>query len=142
MLTTQDVQALRVIFTNSFLPSLHRDINRFLALFFPDSGDEYLLFFRAHDVELNHESHLLTSSLYRQNDTNLLPQKIFVRAQCEIKKLLTRAAYLCAWLLPSSGPYLTMVEKMMVSLISYTHSIHDFSVAEVTQGWSVQVLED
>ncbi len=30
----------------------------------------------------------------------------------------------------------------MVSLISYTHSIHDFSVAEVTQGWAVQVLED
>lgn len=137
VLTTQDVQALRVIFTNSFLSSLHTDIKRFLSLFFLNSGEEYLLFFRAHDVELNHEPPLLTSSLYRQNDTNLLPQKIFVWAQFEIKKFLTRALYLCACLLPSSGPYLTMVEKMMVSLISYAHSVHDLSVAALTR-----VLED
>jgi hypothetical protein len=90
-LTTQDVPALRVIFTNSFLSSLHTDIKRFLSLFFLNSGEEYLLFFRAHDVELNHEPPLLTSSLYRQNDTNLLLQKIFVRAQFEIKKFPTRA---------------------------------------------------
>jgi hypothetical protein len=93
-------------------------------------------------VELNHEPPLLTSSLYRQNDTNLLPQKIFVRAQFEIKKFLNRAAYLCACLLPSSGPYLTMVEKMMVSLISYTHSVDDLSVAARVQLSAAQVLED
>jgi hypothetical protein len=142
LLTTQVVQALRVIFTNSFLSSLHRGIRRFLALFFLNSGGEYLVFFRVQGVELNHEPPLLTSSLYRQNDTNLLPQKIFVRAQFEIKKFLNRVAYLCAWLLPSSGPYLTMVEKMMVSLISYTHSVDDLSVAARVQLSAAQVLED